>query len=176
VPSSTWEHFEADAGDRADVLAEEQPISRGTLRAASLPLIGAGGIRLGRPSDDVRAGGIWVWADGGRPVRFVPSLTHPGGADHGPITDLGGSGRALELNVGGPLRPWIRQLWERGRRPCDHDRQRCTYDGRRGQQLLRSNGNGRSTLASAKAVSRRTSGPAVSARWTVDNRSVGDRS
>jgi hypothetical protein len=36
VPSSTWEDFEVDAGDRADVLTEEQPISRGTLRAASL--------------------------------------------------------------------------------------------------------------------------------------------
>ena len=27
--------------------------------------------------------------------------------------------------------------------PCDHVRERCAYDGRLGQQLLRSNGNGR---------------------------------
>ena len=44
MPSSTWEDFEVDAGDRADVLAEEQPISRGTLRAASLSLIGASAV------------------------------------------------------------------------------------------------------------------------------------
>jgi hypothetical protein len=41
VPSNTWEDFEVDAGDRTDVLAEEQPSSRGILRAASLSLIGA---------------------------------------------------------------------------------------------------------------------------------------
>jgi histidinol-phosphatase (PHP family) len=27
------------------------------------------------------------------------------------MRDLAGSGRALELNVGGPLRPWIPQWW-----------------------------------------------------------------
>jgi hypothetical protein len=32
---------------------------------------------------------------------------------------------------------------KRGRRPCDHIRQRCAYDGRLSVQLLRSNGNGR---------------------------------
>jgi hypothetical protein len=41
VPSSTWEHFEVDAGDRADVLTEEHPSRLCTLRAASLSLIGA---------------------------------------------------------------------------------------------------------------------------------------
>jgi hypothetical protein len=44
VPGSTWEDFEGDVGDRADVLTEEQPISRGTLRAASLSLIGASAV------------------------------------------------------------------------------------------------------------------------------------
>jgi hypothetical protein len=69
------------------------------------------------------------------------------------------------------VKPWrVATVVERGRRPCDHDRQRCAYDGRLGQQLLRSNGNGRSTSAYAKAVSRRTSGPADSARWTVPDR------
>ena len=32
---------------------------------------------------------------------------------------------------------------ERGRRPCDHLRQRCAHHRRLGRQLLRSNGNGR---------------------------------
>ena len=27
------------------------------------------------------------------------------------MRDLAGSGRALELNIGGPLRPWIPQWW-----------------------------------------------------------------
>ena len=62
---STWEDFEGDVGDRADVLTEEQPISWGTLRAASLSLIAASAESGSVNSLTMFAGGIWV--DGGRP-------------------------------------------------------------------------------------------------------------
>jgi len=80
--------------------------------------------------------------------------------------DLAGSGRALELNVGGPLRPWIPQWWSekaavRSRSPAMRIR-RMPWPATSTRQW-----QWPSTSASAKAVNRRTFGPADSARWTV---------
>ena len=82
------------------------------------------------------------------------------------MRDLAGSGRALELNVGGPLRPWIPQWWrEEGGRAITFASDAHTTDAL-ARPLLRRNGNGRA-LRLPPRPSAGASGPADNARSTV---------
>ena len=54
---------------------------------------------------------------------------------------------------------------ERGRRPCDHLRQRCAHHRRLGRQLLRSNGNGRALRLSPRPSPRGLLDPLTVPRW-----------
>jgi histidinol-phosphatase (PHP family) len=78
------------------------------------------------------------------------------------MRELAGSGRALELNVGGRLRPWIPQWWsEEGGRAITLRAMRLLRTPWRATSTKQ--WQWRSVSASAKAVSRKTSGPADSA-------------
>jgi hypothetical protein len=78
------------------------------------------------------------------------------------MREIAGSGGALELNIGGPLRPWIPQWWsEEGGRAITFASDVHTTDALAGnfyEAMARL-----SASASAKAVTKDTSGPADSA-------------
>jgi hypothetical protein len=59
---------------------------------------------------------------------------------------------------------------ERGRRSCDHVRERCAHHGRLGLQLLRSNGNGRALRLPPRTSPRGLLDPVTVPRWRVRER------